>query len=341
MASATIPNSAGPGSSIQLDPKTIKVRDAVIGRCETQTLEQMNEFVKSLLAQEKDEMKRLGILAARVFILRQRILKLGSDPVAVDAKKLIAGEDEQKPETKARTDDREAETGPDQGWTRLRIIKDCEVNGVRFFEGVIVDVMADDANRLIENGSAEQQTRSAPEATEKSEAIAGETQEAGAEAQTDAPAAEEQQSADTEGSDAAAEPGTEAEAQPEAETEAEAQPETEPEAADASSENTASAEPSAPVSDEDASDEALRAINEAADKAEAEAAATAEAEAVTEAETGDKAETGTAEPEAEAKPEAGETEAAVPAKTGGADDEATEATAEQEAPPEEQDKSDK
>jgi len=330
MASATIPNSAGPGSSIQLDPKTIKVRDAVIGRCETQTLEQMNEFVKSLLAQEKDEMKRLGILAARVFILRQRILKLGSDPVAVDAKKLIAGEDEQKPETKARTDDREAETGPDQGWTRLRIIKDCEVNGVRFFEGVIVDVMADDANRLIENGSAEQQTKSAPEATEKSEAIAGETQEAGAEAQTDAPAAEEQQSADTEGSEAAAETGTEAEAQPEtepeaeAETEADAQPEaeTEAEAADASSENTTSAEPSVPVSDEDASDEALRAINEAADKAEAEAAANAEAEA-------------------EAEPEAGETEAAVAAKTEGADDEATEATAEQEAPPEEQDKSDK
>jgi len=328
MASATIPNSAGPGSSIQLDPKTIKVRDAVIGRCETQTLEQMNEFVKSLLAQEKDEMKRLGILAARVFILRQRILKLGSDPVAVDAKKLIAGEDEQKPETKARTDDREAETGPDQGWTRLRIIKDCEVNGVRFFEGVIVDVMADDANRLIENGSAEQQTKSAPEAAEKPEAIAGETQEAGAEAQTDAPAAEEQQSADTEGSEAAAEPGTEAEAQPEtepeaeAETEADAQPEaeTEAEAADASSENTTSAEPSVPVSDEDASDEALRAINEAADKAEAEAAA---------------------EAEAEAEPEAGETEAAVPAKTGGADDEATEATAEQEAPTEEQDKSDK
>jgi len=331
MASATIPNSAGPGSSVQLDPKTIKVRDAVIGRCETQTLEQMNEFVKSLLAQEKDEMKRLGILAARVFILRQRIQNLGGDPVAVDAKKLIAGEDEQKPETKASTDEGEAETGPDQGWTRLRIIKDCEVNGVRFFEGVIVDVMADDANRLIENGSAEQQTKSAPEATEKSEAIAGETQEAGAEAQTDAPAAEEQQSADTEGSEAAAEPGTEAEAQPE----------TEPEAADASSENTASAEPSVPVSDEDASDEALRAINEAADKAEAEAAEAAEAEAATESETGDKAETGTAEAEAEAEPEAGETEAAVATESGGADDEATEATAEQEAPPEEQDKSDK
>jgi len=341
MASATIPNSAGPGSSVQLDPKTIKVRDAVIGRCETQTLEQMNEFVKSLLAQEKDEMKRLGILAARVFILRQRIQNLGGDPVAVDAKKLIAGEDEQKPETKASTDEGETETGPDQGWTRLRIIKDCEVNGVRFFEGVIVDVMADDANRLIENGSAEQQTKSAPEAAEKSEASEAETQEAGTETQTDAPAAEEQLSEDTEGSEAAAETGTEAEAQPEAETEADAQPETEPEAADASSENTASAEPSVPVSDEDASDEALRAINEAADKAEAEAAANAEAEAATEAETGDKAETGTAEAEAEAEPEAGETEAAVPAKTGGADDEATEATAEQEAPPEEQDKSDK
>lgn len=335
MASATIPNSAGPGSSVQLDPKTIKVRDAVIGRCETQTLEQMNEFVKSLLAQEKDEMKRLGILAARVFILRQRIQNLGGDPVAVDAKKLIAGEDEQKPETKASTDEGETETGPDQGWTRLRIIKDCEVNGVRFFEGVIVDVMADDANRLIENGSAEQQTKSAPEAAEKSEASEAETKEASAETQTDAPAAKEQQSEDAEGSEAAAETGTEPEA------EAEAQPETEVDTADASSEDAASAEPSTPVSDEDASDEALRAINEAADKAEAEAAAAAEAEAATEAETGDEAETGTAEAEAETKADAGETEAVATAETEGADENATEATAEQEAAPEEQDKSDK
>ena len=335
MASATIPNSAGPGSSVQLDPKTIKVRDAVIGRCETQTLEQMNEFVKSLLAQEKDEMKRLGILAARVFILRQRIQNLGGDPVAIDAKKLIAGEDEQKPETKASTDEGETETGPDQGWTRLRIIKDCEVNGVRFFEGVIVDVMADDANRLIENGSAEQQTKSAPEAAEKSEASEAETKEASAETQTDAPAAEEQQSEDAEGSEAAAETGTDAEA------EAEAQPETEVDTADASLEDAASAEPSTPVSDEDASDEALRAINEAADKAEAEAAAAAEAEAATEAETGDEAETGTAEAEAETKADAGETEAVATAETEGADENATEATAEQEAAPEEQDKSDK
>ena len=335
MASATIPNSAGPGSSVQLDPKTIKVRDAVIGRCETQTLEQMNEFVKSLLAQEKDEMKRLGILAARVFILRQRIQNLGGDPVAIDAKKLIAGEDEQKPETKASTDEGETETGPDQGWTRLRIIKDCEVNGVRFFEGVIVDVMADDANRLIENGSAEQQTKSAPETAEKSEASEAETKEASAETQTDAPAAEEQQSEDAEGSEAAAETGTEPEA------EAEAQPETEVDTADASLEDAASAEPSTPVSDEDASDEALRAINEAADKAEAEAAAAAEAEAATEAETGDEAETVTTEPEAETKADAGETEAVATAETEGADENATEATAEQEAAPEEQDKSDK
>jgi len=326
MASATIPNSAGPGSSVQLDPKTIKVRDAVIGRCETQTLEQMNEFVKSLLAQEKDEMKRLGILAARVFILRQRIQNLGGDPVAVDAKKLIAGEDEQKPETKASTDEGETETGPDQGWTRLRIIKDCEVNGVRFFEGVIVDVMADDANRLIENGSAEQQTKSAPDAAKKSEASEAETKEASAETQTDAPAAKEQQSADSEGSEAAAETGTDAEA------EAEAQPETEVDTADASLEDAASAEPSTPVSDEDASDEALRAINEAADKAEAEAAAAAEAEAATEAETGDEAET---------KADAGKTEAVATAETEGADENATEATTEQEATPEEQDKSDK
>ena len=79
MASATISNSGGPGSTIQLAPETIRVRDAVIERCENQTLEQMNEFVKSLLANETDELKRLGVLAARVFILRQRIHNLGAE----------------------------------------------------------------------------------------------------------------------------------------------------------------------------------------------------------------------------------------------------------------------
>jgi hypothetical protein len=40
-------------------------------------------------------------------------------------------------------------------WTRLRILEDCEVNGVRFPKTVIIDVKKEDAAKLIENGNAE------------------------------------------------------------------------------------------------------------------------------------------------------------------------------------------
>ena len=40
-------------------------------------------------------------------------------------------------------------------WTRLRILEDCEVNGVRFPKTVIIDVKNEDAAKLIENGNAE------------------------------------------------------------------------------------------------------------------------------------------------------------------------------------------
>ena len=158
MASATISNSGGPGSTIQLAPETIRVRDAVIARCETQTLEQMNDFVKSLLANETDELKRLGVLAARVFILRQRIHSLGAEGQIVDAKDLLGG-------TLASATDSSSTKAPAEaplqsGWTRLRITKECEVNNVRFFSGAIVDVRNEDAEALIKSGNAEPQHES-------------------------------------------------------------------------------------------------------------------------------------------------------------------------------------
>ena len=65
MAASTIPNSAGPGSSVELSPVTIAVRDKVIEKFADQPLDEMNESVKALLSKEEDEQKRLGILAAR------------------------------------------------------------------------------------------------------------------------------------------------------------------------------------------------------------------------------------------------------------------------------------
>ena len=151
MASATIPNSAGPGSSIQLSDVTIAVRDKVIEKFANEPLDKMNESVKMLLNHEQDEQKRLGILAARVYILRQRIVKLSEG----DEKRVVTSA---PPKPEADTvNAKPQDTGDENAteWTRLRILEDCEVNGVRFPKTVIIDVKNEDAAKLIENGNAE------------------------------------------------------------------------------------------------------------------------------------------------------------------------------------------
>ena len=151
MATATIPNSAGPGSSIQLSDVTIAVRDKVIEKFANEPLDKMNESVKMLLNHEQDEQKRLGILAARVYILRQRIVKLSEG-----GEKRVVTSAAPKPE--ADTVNAEPQDAGDEiasEWTRLRILEDCEVNGVRFPKTVIIDVKKEDAAKLIENGNAE------------------------------------------------------------------------------------------------------------------------------------------------------------------------------------------
>ena len=154
MAASTIPNSGGPGSPIELSPITIAVRDKVIEKFAGQPLDEMNSSVKALLSTEEDEQKRLGILAARVYILRQRILSIAE----VDPDRVVISS---SPKTKDLVDDNANDTDDNDSesvtseWTRLRILEDCEVNGVRFPKTVIIDVQNADAERLLENGKAE------------------------------------------------------------------------------------------------------------------------------------------------------------------------------------------
>ena len=196
MAASTIPNSAGPGSSVALSPVTIAVRDKVIEKFADQPLDEMNESVKALLSKEEDEQKRLGILAARVYILRQRILSIAE----ADPDRVISGTSPKPKDlgSAESVDTGETEIAPSE-WTRLRILEDCEVNGVRFPKTVIIDVKSADAERLVENGKAEliEESEPAPVAPEAAA-------EAAPEAEIDAPAEDaEPAAAETQTEDAA------------------------------------------------------------------------------------------------------------------------------------------
>ena len=212
MAASTIPNSGGPGSSVELSPVTIAVRDKVIEKFAGQPLDEMNSSVKALLSTEEDEQKRLGILAARVYILRQRIMSIAEgDPERVVTSASPKPKDLAGEEATDAGGDSETTTSE---WTRLRILEDCEVNGVRFPKTVIIDVKSADAERLVENGKAELIEESEPaQAVSEAEAEVEAMPEAGIDtpAEDAAPSATETQpedeaAADDQPEEASAEP---------------------------------------------------------------------------------------------------------------------------------------
>ena len=185
MGFSTIPNSGGPGSSSQLSAVTIAVRDKVIEKFADQPLDEMNESVKQLLHKEEDEQKRLGILAARVYILRLRIAEIAD----ADRERVISAKSPKPSDVEPIANEAEINTETSSGeWIRLQILEDCEVNGVRFPKTVVIDVRAEDAHRLVENGKAKLLVKDFP--TQEDTDIAS------AEADT-APLAEEVGVADT------------------------------------------------------------------------------------------------------------------------------------------------
>ena len=212
-------NRAGAGSSVLLSPEIVAIRTKLIEACDGKTFADTIEFLKQLLNKEEDEQKRLGILAARVLVLRQRVSHIQEKEDASDISQFVALTrsviDDDEKDTEDETDASDNET-----WVRVRITENSIVKGVRFPKGVIVDVHHEEADALIEAGKAEM----IESAEEKNDAEAETEAEAEAEAEAVAEAV-----ANTE-----AEAETEAEADAVANTEAEAETEAEADSEDKS-----------------------------------------------------------------------------------------------------------
>ena len=159
MTIASLSTGNGPGSSIPLAPETIRVRNALIEKFSGAPLEEMSNFMTMALANETDELRRLGILAARIYILRSRVANLrefNRNPSltslpTLDTTKLSLNLPSST--DTPLTDDREASSEIDQ-WSRIQMTEPGEVNGVRFLPGTIIDVQIQDADKLISSGKA-------------------------------------------------------------------------------------------------------------------------------------------------------------------------------------------
>ena len=158
MSTASLSDGAGPGSSISLAPETIRVRNALIEKFSGEPLEDMQSFMANALAHETDELRRLGILAARIYLLRNRVAKLkefNRDPELpsipkLDTTTLSLGLPGDEP---VISDDAPIEEQA-ESWSRIKMTEPGEVNGVRFLAGTIIDAKKADAEKLIDSGRA-------------------------------------------------------------------------------------------------------------------------------------------------------------------------------------------
>ena len=161
MKSATLTHGSGPGSTIALSATSIRVRDAIIEKFIDKSLDELNSFLASALDSETDESKRIGILAARVYILRTRISKISEfneNPIMnkveeISPHELVNSFGDEDPETSFGQAEEEIEL---EEWNELVTIEDGEVNGVRIPSGITITVGREDAARLLETGKAVQ-----------------------------------------------------------------------------------------------------------------------------------------------------------------------------------------
>jgi len=182
MSRVSISTGAGPGSSVSLAPETIRIRDALIEKFMGEPVDTMNQFMSQALQRETDEFRRLGILAARIYILRHRITNVqefNRNPTLTAVPEIttaslnagLPGFDET-----AKDDSGDSDNEPNIVWTKIQMREAGEVNGVRFLAGTIIDAKQRDAEKLVSSGRAVYIDEDGKEiATGKNDATAGDT----------------------------------------------------------------------------------------------------------------------------------------------------------------------
>ncbi|MGC6521496.1 MAG: hypothetical protein ACON33_01900 [Candidatus Micropelagos thuwalensis] len=139
-----------------LSPEIIEIRNKIVDKLEGKSLKDIRSNIKDFLDNEKKEETRLAALAARIVLLRRFISELTESQELLEKEEMDKFENEIFDNDDNFEDDNESDDFEgDINWKRLRIIEDCEVNGVRFPAGIQIDVKLIDAERLLEAGQAE------------------------------------------------------------------------------------------------------------------------------------------------------------------------------------------
>ena len=134
-----------------LAPSILQIRNSFLEQFKNDKLEIISKKLDQLFDVEKDPTKRIVLLASRVETIRKRIEQIYKDE---NISKKNEESSYEKEEETAKDITKVSENNISENWVRVIMKESTEVNGVRFPEGIQIDVTEEDSKKLIESGKA-------------------------------------------------------------------------------------------------------------------------------------------------------------------------------------------
>ena len=136
-------------------PSILEIRNSFLEKFKNEKLDIISKKLTELFDVEKDPVKKIVLLASRVETIRKRIDQIHQDEnkSKIIHESSIETSNEEKV-VQAENDTEKNEKSNSEKWIRVIMKESTEVNGVRFPEGIQIDVTEDDSKKLIESGKA-------------------------------------------------------------------------------------------------------------------------------------------------------------------------------------------
>ena len=142
-----------------LAPSILEIRNSFLEKFKNEKLDIISKKLTDLFDLEKDPVKKIVLLASRVETIRKRIDQIHQDENKTKIIQESSNESSNENSNveklvQAENDTEKNEKGNSETWIRVIMKESTEVNGVRFPEGIQIDVTEDDSKKLIESGKA-------------------------------------------------------------------------------------------------------------------------------------------------------------------------------------------
>ena len=138
-----------------LAPSILEIRNSFLEKFKNEKLDIISKKLTELFDVENDPVKKIVLLASRVETIRKRIDQIHQDEnkTKIIQENSNESSNEEK-EVQAENETEKNEKNNSKTWIRVIMKESTEVNGVRFPEGIQIDVTESDSKKLIESGKA-------------------------------------------------------------------------------------------------------------------------------------------------------------------------------------------